>query len=246
VGAREFVESARRMDKAGKRRGGGGEGEELGKMKEGFWRRLDSASAPLYGADCLGTLFDSMNKGSWNMNHLRSRLDIVGTVMSGVNKPYLYFGQYRSMFPWHTEDMDLHSINMIHFGMPKQWYAVSPSQKSEVYKIGRKYFPKEFRKCPEYFRHKCVMIDPNILREHGINVYECTQFESEIVITFAGCFHAGFNYGANCAESVNFATEAWIEHGKASGICICSRESVYINMEEFERDSMAVQLCNSQ
>jgi [histone H3]-trimethyl-L-lysine9/36 demethylase len=245
VPANRFIESASRADKAAKKRMNAEEGGELDTIKQAFWKKIDSASAPLYGADCPGSLFDPQNKGSWNMNHLRSRLDIVGTAMSGVNRPYLYFGQQRSMFPWHTEDMDLHSINLIHFGQPKQWYVVPPSQKDAMYEIGRKYLPKEFKRCPEFFRHKCLMIDPNILVKHGIEVMECTQYESEIVITFAGCFHAGFNYGANCAESVNFATEAWIEHGKTSGVCVCSRESVYINMEEFERDSTAVELCRS-
>jgi hypothetical protein len=38
-----------------------------------------------------------------------------------------YFGMWRSFFAWHKEDADLYSINFLHFGAPKIWYAVAPS-----------------------------------------------------------------------------------------------------------------------
>lgn len=88
-----------------------------------YWRSCGLGRAPWYGADMKGSLFTDETK-HWNVATLPSVLSrLLGpnSQISGVNTPYLYFGMWRATFAWHVEDMDLFSINYIHFGSPKQY-----------------------------------------------------------------------------------------------------------------------------
>ena len=50
----------------------------------------------------------------------------------GVTTPMLYVGMWRAMFAYHVEDVDLYSINYIHGGAGKSWYAVPPQERRRL------------------------------------------------------------------------------------------------------------------
>uniref|UniRef100_A0A8C6PKL7 [histone H3]-trimethyl-L-lysine(9) demethylase n=1 Tax=Nothobranchius furzeri TaxID=105023 RepID=A0A8C6PKL7_NOTFU len=204
-------------------------------LERKYWKNLTFVS-PIYGADVSGSLYDEV-VDSWNIGHLNSILDVIeedcGVSIQGVNTPYLYFGMWKTTFSWHTEDMDLYSINYLHFGEPKSWYAIPPEHGKRLERLATGFFPNSFKGCEAFLRHKMTLISPFILKKYGIPFDKITQEAGEFMITFPYGYHAGFNHGFNCAESTNFATVRWIDYGKAATQCTCSKDMVKISMEPF-------------
>ncbi|XP_016988861.2 uncharacterized protein LOC108051311 isoform X3 [Drosophila rhopaloa] len=204
-------------------------------LERKYWKNITYV-APIYGADVSGSITDP-DQDSWNINRLGTILDYVNKdyniQIDGVNTAYLYFGMWKTTFAWHTEDMDLYSINYLHFGAPKTWYVVPPECGRKLEKVANQYFPASYKNCNAYLRHKMTLISPQILKQHDVPVSKITQEAGEIMITFPFGYHAGFNHGFNCAESTNFAMERWIEYGKRAVQCTCSNDMVKISMDTF-------------
>ncbi|KNE65511.1 hypothetical protein AMAG_11129 [Allomyces macrogynus ATCC 38327] len=235
------------------RSGGGAGGAGLAALESttahgGFWGSAASTALgdnagsglpPLYGADTLGTLFPSADEPrGWNCNRLDTALAVVLKKMvgnlPGVNVPYLYFGTWRATFAWHVEDADLFSLNYLHFGAPKQWYAVAPKSARLFERTLDNEFAHEARKCPQYLRHKGAHVSPAALGrlQPQLQVQRMVQFKHEIILTFPKGYHAGFNLGFNCAESVNFVLPRWFEVGEKARPCTCADDAVHIDAKE--------------
>ncbi|XP_068783896.1 lysine-specific demethylase 4C isoform X2 [Struthio camelus] len=206
-------------------------------LERKYWKNLTFV-APIYGADINGSIYDE-DIEEWNIAHLNTILDVVGEdcgiSIEGVNTPYLYFGMWKTTFAWHTEDMDLYSINYLHFGEPKSWYAIPPEHGKRLERLAQGFFPSSSQGCDAFLRHKMTLISPSILKKYGIPFDKITQEAGEFMITFPYGYHAGFNHGFNCAESTNFATIRWIDYGKAAKLCTCRRDMVTISMDIFVR-----------
>ncbi|XP_074877909.1 lysine-specific demethylase 4C isoform X6 [Buteo buteo] len=204
-------------------------------LERKYWKNLTFV-APIYGADINGSIYDEGIE-EWNIAHLNTILDVVGEEcgisIEGVNTPYLYFGMWKTTFAWHTEDMDLYSINYLHFGEPKSWYAVPPEHGKRLERLAQGFFPSSSQGCDAFLRHKMTLISPSILKKYGIPFDKVTQEAGEFMITFPYGYHAGFNHGFNCAESTNFATIRWIDYGKAAKLCTCRKDMVSISMDIF-------------
>lgn len=210
--------------------------DRCGELEKAYWKTI-TYNSPLYGADMLGSLFTD-DFEHWNVAHLDNLLNTLPEDIPGVNTAYLYFGMWKSTFAWHLEDMDLCSINYIHFGAPKQWYSISQSDHDKFYSVMREIWPEEHKTCHEFLRHKTFNASPSFLKHHGINVNKLVHYQQEFVITFPYGYHAGFNYGYNCAESVNFAFDSWIDIGLKAEQCRCISDSVGINVAKLIASQM--------
>lgn len=223
--------------------------ERCGELEKAYWRTL-TYNNPLYGADMPGSLFDDSTT-SWNVANLENLLDCLGKKLPGVNTAYLYLGMWKSTFAWHLEDMDLYSINYIHFGAPKQWYSISRDDKAKFEQVMKSkippasgcfvtnsmtaIWPNEYKKCSQFLRHKTFLVSPSLLAHHGIKVNRLVHHQGEFVITFPFGYHSGYNLGYNCAESVNFATPSWLNFGRDAKKCDCVDDSVFVDIDEIER-----------
>lgn len=94
---------------------------DFGELESKFWSKMCEPPAPIYGTDIYDSLFDN-NACGWNINALNTILNHVESdydlKIDHLSTSGLFFGMWRAVFPWHTEDMDLYSINYIHFGAP--------------------------------------------------------------------------------------------------------------------------------
>ncbi|KAI3647770.1 hypothetical protein MP228_007991 [Amoeboaphelidium protococcarum] len=198
-------------------------------LEAAYWRNITQVG-PYYGADIQGSLQDE-DLAVWNIGKLDNLLNHVKQKLPGVNTPYLYFGMWKSTFSWHVEDMDLYSINYIHFGAPKHWYVVPCEYHEQFKKVAKQLYPQASSGCSEFLRHKTFMISPQTLEKYGIPVNKCVQKEGEIILTFPHGYHSGFNMGYNCAESVNFALPRWLQIGAYAQSCSCVQDSVKIDVE---------------
>lgn len=87
-------------------------------LERAFWSAV-TLNPPLYGADTPVSFFDEEVEG-WNIRDLGCLLRQHNVPrIPGVTTPMTYFGMWKSFFSWHVEDMDLFSINYMHFGAPK-------------------------------------------------------------------------------------------------------------------------------
>ncbi|XP_026961655.1 lysine-specific demethylase 4C isoform X4 [Sagmatias obliquidens] len=210
-------------------------------LERKYWKNLTFV-APIYGADINGSIYDE-GVDEWNIAHLNTVLDVVeeecGISIEGVNTPYLYFGMWKTTFAWHTEDMDLYSINYLHFGEPKSWYAIPPEHGKRLERLAQGFFPSSSQGCDAFLRHKMTLISPSVLKKYGIPFDKITQEAGEFMITFPYGYHAGFNHGFNCAESTNFATVRWIDYGKVAKLSC----RLYVEHWSNQQNSRCLQGC---
>ena len=162
--------------------------ENCDELSRKFWKRLGPTMEPsIYGADMEGTLFKDSHAYGWNVDRLESCLCLLRVDategdrddkifhLPGVTSAYLYFGCWASAFAAHNEDMNLLSINYLHAGSPKYWYAVAHEDSKRFESLAASHFSGPASECREFLRHKRCLLSPAILRKAGIKFTTCIQ-----------------------------------------------------------------------
>lgn len=139
----------------------------------------------------------------------------------GVTSPMVYIGMLFSWFAWHVEDHELHSLNFLHTGSPKTWYAV-PGDYAFSF--------EEVIRCHAYgettdrlaalalLGEKTTLLSPEVLVASGIPCCRLVQNPGEFVVTFPRAYHVGFSHGFNCGEAANFGTPQWLTVAKEAAV----------------------------
>jgi histone demethylase JARID1 len=153
----------------------------------------------------------------WNLVNMAtshgSVLQHLHTSINGINVPWLYIGMLFSSFCWHNEDNYLYSINYHHFGDCKQWYGVPGHQAKAFERVTKSFLLESFKESPDLLHHMTTQISPELLIKNNIAVCKAIQTPRTFIVTFPKAFHAGFSYGFNVGEAVNFATPDWFKQG---------------------------------
>lgn len=210
--------------------------ERCQELEVAYWKHI-SYAPPIYGGDMPGTLFTDKTK-VWDLRNLPGFLNYLDEKVPGINTTYLYIGSWKSTFSWHLEDVDLYSINYLHFGAPKQWYSISQGDRERFEKAMAIKWPEEYKDCNQFLRHKTFQISPAaLLKEFKIKVNKIVHRPGEFMITFPYGYHAGYNLGYNCAEAVNFAVDEWIPIAEKAKRCDCAQQqdSVWVDLDSLRK-----------
>jgi JmjC domain, hydroxylase len=203
---------------------------QVATLERQFWKRLSPTMPPaVYGADEAGTLFGDDPASGWSLAKLDSCLHVLSDI-PGVTSPYLYAGMWATVFCAHAEDMNLLSINYLHAGQPKLWYAIAEPDAARFVSLAEHHYIHQLKKCKEFLRHKRCLLSPAILKKAGIRYQTAIQYPGDAIITFPGGYHFGFNAGFNMAEATNFGVPEWLPFGRRAKVCLCRPDSVRIDM----------------
>ncbi|WVZ55495.1 hypothetical protein U9M48_006146 [Paspalum notatum var. saurae] len=139
----------------------------------------------------------------------------------GVTSPMVYIGMLFSWFAWHVEDHELHSLNFLHTGAPKTWYAVPGDRASELEEVIRVHGyggnPDRLASLAA-LGEKTTLMSPDILVARSVPCCRLVQYPGEFVVTFPRAYHIGFSHGFNCGEAANFATPQWLKFAKEAAV----------------------------
>lgn len=184
--------------------------------------RRKSVSSP---SDMEGTAGWKLSNSPWNLQVIArspgSLTRFMPDDIPGVTSPMVYIGMLFSWFAWHVEDHELHSMNFLHTGSSKTWYAVPGHYAFAFEEVIRSeaYGGNVDRLAAlSLLGEKTTLLSPEIVIDSGIPCCRLVQNPGEFVVTFPRAYHVGFSHGFNCGEAANFGTPQWLKVAKEAAV----------------------------
>ncbi|KAG5357849.1 Jumonji/ARID domain-containing protein 2 [Yarrowia sp. B02] len=229
---RQFQQKCDRFDESflgTRKKPVGQEGENF--VENEYWEALGNSELAVeveYGSNIHSAIHGSTNampeqnslrnvNDQWNLNiapHMRDGMFqyVDDSAALQISMPWLHVGMMFSTQSWGVEDMNMWSLDYMHFGSTRTWYSVSPAHYEKFQKLLERYIEKGERKIDSKFvLEPDLMISPQILRDEGIDVYICDQRPGEYVLSFPQAYRSHFCHGFNMSESVNLCPISWLD-----------------------------------
>ncbi|KAK1314781.1 putative lysine-specific demethylase ELF6 [Acorus calamus] len=172
-----------------------------------------------------GTAGWKISNSPWNLQVIArspgSLTRFMPDEVPGVTSPMVYIGMLYSWFAWHVEDHELHSMNFLHTGSPKTWYAVPGGYASAFEEVVRvQGYGGNISRLAAFslLGEKTTLLSPEVVVSLGIPCCRLVQNAGEFVVTFPRAYHVGFSHGFNCGEAANFATPQWLKVAKEAAV----------------------------
>ncbi|KAL3579350.1 hypothetical protein D5086_020854 [Populus alba] len=175
--------------------------------------------------DMEGTAGWKLSNSPWNLQVIArspgSLTRFMPDDIPGVTSPMVYIGMLFSWFAWHVEDHELHSMNFLHIGSPKTWYAVPGDYVFAFEEVIRtKAYGGNIDRLAalSLLGEKTTLLSPEAIISSGIPCCRLVQNPGEFVVTFPRAYHVGFSHGFNCGEAANFGTPQWLKVAKEAAV----------------------------
>lgn len=163
--------------------------------------------------------FTSESLHPWNLNVLPF---CKGSIFNHIEedvpyfyKPHIDVGMVFTSRSWQSSDFFTNNVSYNHFGSTKTHYSI-PERHFERFQdfIRMKLGEARVQNFPDLLLEPNIMINPNVLKENGIDCYVMDQRQGEFVITFPKSHTCSFNHGFNMTETVRFGLlDDWIDLG---------------------------------
>ncbi|KAG9138891.1 hypothetical protein Leryth_007509 [Lithospermum erythrorhizon] len=177
------------------------------------------------GVEAEGTAGWKLSNSPWNLQVIArspgSLTRFMPDDIPGVTSPMVYLGMLFSWFAWHVEDHELHSLNFLHMGSAKTWYAVPGDYAFEFEEVIRRHaYGESTDRLAALTRlgEKTTLLSPEVVSASGIPCCRLVQNPGEFVVTFPRSYHVGFSHGFNCGEAANFGTPQWLAVAKEAAV----------------------------